>query len=56
MHLTPGDRASVMLGEEATKQQIEELRQKLGLNLPLTNSIFIVLAVSFKGIWDFPSL
>ncbi|MFD1928605.1 ABC transporter permease [Sporosarcina siberiensis] len=35
VHLTPGDPAAVMLGEEATAEQISELREQLGLNLPI---------------------
>ena len=35
VHLTPGDPASVMLGEEASAEQIAELREQLGLNLPI---------------------
>ena len=35
MHLTPGDPASVMLGREATTEQKEALRERLGLNEPL---------------------
>src|SRR5699024_728008 len=35
IHLTPGDPAAVMLGEEANQQQIDELRKTLGLDLPL---------------------
>lgn len=35
VHLTPGDPASVMLGEEASAEQIGELREQLGLNLPI---------------------
>jgi peptide/nickel transport system permease protein len=34
IHLTPGDPASVMLGREATQEQKEALREKLGLNEP----------------------
>lgn len=34
MHLTPGDPASVMLGREATEEQKEALRERLGLNEP----------------------
>lgn len=40
IHLTPGDPASVMLGEEASKQQVEELRRQLGLHLPLYQQYF----------------
>lgn len=35
MHLTPGDPASVMLGREATQEQKEALRERLGLNEPV---------------------
>ena len=35
MHLTPGDPAAVMLGREATLEQKEALRERLGLNEPL---------------------
>lgn len=35
MHLTPGDPASVMLGRDATPEQKEVLRERLGLNEPV---------------------
>ena len=35
MHLTPGDPASVMLGRDATPEQKEALRERLGLNEPV---------------------
>lgn len=35
VHLTPGDPAAVILGPEASGEQVEELRDKLGLNDPL---------------------
>ena len=35
VHLTPGDPAAVILGEDATPEDIEELRERLGLNDPL---------------------
>lgn len=35
LHLTPGDPALSILGEEATPQQVEALRNKLGLNQPI---------------------
>ncbi len=34
IHITPGDPASVILGEEATPEQIQELRLELGLDEP----------------------
>ena len=35
IHLIPGDPASVMLGEQATPEQVEALKEHLGLNQPL---------------------
>ena len=35
MHLTPGDPASVMLGRDATPEQKDALRERLGLNEPV---------------------
>lgn len=35
IHLTPGDPASVILGIDASQDQIEELQEQLGLNLPI---------------------
>jgi len=35
IHLTPGDPASVILGIDASPEQIAELQEQLGLNLPI---------------------
>ncbi|MFF2481674.1 ABC transporter permease [Paenibacillus sp. NPDC058071] len=35
IHITPGDPAAVLLGEEASKADIDELKSKLGLDRPL---------------------
>ena len=35
LHITPGDPAELLLGERATEQALEELREHLGLNEPL---------------------
>ncbi|EKN70645.1 ABC transporter permease [Neobacillus bataviensis LMG 21833] len=40
IHLSPGDPASAMLGDNVTKEQVDELRQELGLNLPLYQQYF----------------
>jgi peptide/nickel transport system permease protein len=40
MHLTPGDPASVMLGRDATQEQTEALRARLGLNEPVHIQFF----------------
>jgi len=35
IHLTPGDPASFMLGEDATTEEVEKLQQEMGLDAPL---------------------
>lgn len=35
VHLTPGDPAAVMLGPDATVQQVQQLRHQLGLDQPI---------------------
>ncbi|RXT07170.1 nickel ABC transporter permease [Ammoniphilus sp. CFH 90114] len=35
IHLTPGDPASVILGSQATEEELAKLREQLGLNLPI---------------------
>jgi peptide/nickel transport system permease protein len=40
IHLTPGDPASVILGEEASEESRAELREELGLNLPIHQQYF----------------
>lgn len=35
VHLTPGDPAAAILGIEASQEQIDELNEQMGLNLPL---------------------
>ncbi|WP_448575619.1 hypothetical protein [Thermomicrobium sp.] len=35
LHMTPGDPVAVLLGPDATTEQIAELRRELGLNDPL---------------------
>lgn len=40
MHLTPGDPARLMLGESAPLEQLEKLREELGLNDPLPVQYF----------------
>ena len=40
MHITPGDAAAVMLGPEASPEDVDALRQELGLNDPLYMQFF----------------
>src|SRR5690625_1995961 len=35
LHLTPGDPAVMMLGDAATRESVELLREEMGLNEPL---------------------
>lgn len=35
IHITPGDPASAMLGDQATQEDVEALREKMGINDPL---------------------
>lgn len=49
IHLTPGDPVSVMLGQDASKRQIDELRQSLGFNLPLYQQYFKWIGGVFQG-------
>lgn len=41
--LSPGDPARVMLGERASAEQLEQLREDLGLNRPLGEQYFLYL-------------
>lgn len=49
VHLTPGDPASVILGEEATKAQIADLRESMGLNAPIAVQYFTWLFAAVRG-------
>lgn len=49
VHLAPGDPASVMLGPEAQPEDVERLRQDLGLNLPLYQQFFNWFIGIFQG-------
>ncbi len=49
IHLTPGDPATTMLGDEASTEKIQELREQLGLNLPLYQQYVNWLLGVFQG-------
>ncbi len=40
VHLAPGDPALVMLGEHASKESVDALREQMGLNKPLIEQYF----------------
>lgn len=49
IHITPGDPASVMLGVDATEEQLEELREHMGLNLPIHQQYLIWVSGVLQG-------
>ncbi|OXM88359.1 ABC transporter permease [Paenibacillus rigui] len=49
IHLTPGDPAAVMLGPEASPDEVEKLRHGLGLDLPIWKQFIIWFTGVFKG-------
>ena len=49
LHLTPGDPATLMLGEQATPEQIRDLRHALGLDEPLVTQYVRFLAHAVHG-------
>ena len=51
IHLVPGDPAAAILGEQATQDQIDALRETLGLNEPLVLQYLHWLRNLFRGNW-----
>src|SRR5437667_9082954 len=49
LHLTPGDPATLMLGEQATPEQIRDLRRALGLDEPLVTQYVWFLGHAVRG-------
>ncbi|MBY0123162.1 ABC transporter permease [Bacillus sp. S/N-304-OC-R1] len=49
MHLIPGDPAQIMAGENANPEQVEIMREKLGLNDPLYEQYFRYIANAVQG-------
>lgn len=49
VHLTPGDPASVMLGIDATEEQLKELRQQMGLDQPIYQQYLKWIGGVFQG-------
>ena len=43
LRLVPGDPATMILGDHATEQSVQELREQLGLNLPLSEQFMSFL-------------
>lgn len=49
MHMMPGDAAAVMLGPDASPEQVEELRESLGLNEPLPSQFLTWVGAAGTG-------
>lgn len=49
IHLTPGDPASVILGPDATADEVNALREKLGFNLPIYEQFIIWISKIVRG-------
>ena len=49
VHLVPGDPAMVMLGSDATPQQIQALRAQMGLERTLPEQFFIWVRQALRG-------
>lgn len=49
IHITPGDPASVILGQEAETEKIQELREELGLNEPIFKQYITWISNVMRG-------
>jgi peptide/nickel transport system permease protein len=49
LHITPGDPATIILGEQATPEQIADLRHSMGLDRPLAEQYIRFLADAVRG-------
>ncbi|MEH7343103.1 ABC transporter permease [Bacillus sp. JJ1532] len=49
MHLIPGDPAQIMAGENANPEQVEQMRENLGLNDPLYEQYFRYVSNAVQG-------
>ncbi|WP_067727968.1 ABC transporter permease [Oceanobacillus damuensis] len=49
MHLVPGDPAQIMAGESAPKEQVENIRERLGLNDPLPVQYLSYIGDALQG-------
>jgi peptide/nickel transport system permease protein len=49
LHITPGDPATIILGEQATPEQIADLRRSMGLDRPLPEQYLRFLTNAVRG-------
>jgi len=51
VRIVPGDPAQLILGDQASREAIEALRQRLGLDLPITRQYMVFLTGALRGDW-----
>lgn len=49
LHLTPGDPAAMIAGDQGTEEQIQQIRQKLGFDRPVYEQFYVWLANVAQG-------
>lgn len=49
LHLTPGDPAATIAGDQGTEEQIQQIRQKLGFDRPIYEQFYVWLANVSQG-------
>src|SRR6185436_18456696 len=51
VRIVPGDPAQLILGDQASREAIDALRQRLGLNMPISEQYVVFLKNALKGDW-----
>ena len=51
VRIVPGDPAQIILGDQASREAIEALRHRLGLDLPIAEQYGVFLAGALRGNW-----
>ena len=51
VRIVPGDPAQLILGDQASREAIDALRERLGLNLPIWEQDLVFLAGALRGDW-----
>jgi len=51
VRIVPGDPAQLILGDQASREAIEALRHRLGLDLPIAEQYGVFLAGALRGNW-----
>jgi len=51
VRIVPGDPAQLILGDQASREAIEALRHRLGLDLPIGEQYLVFLAGALRGDW-----